>query len=443
MPVVAAAAAMSRRRLSLGAYVRRRWRAVGAIVVLFLGALLVVAVTDRGHDPIWLAGAGALDQTALSPDGAVAYVLLRDTGNVSGIAAYRATDGARLWEGELNATRALLAAGPHGVAVATDFPRAFLTFYGVDGSIDTELSPEGNPIAIEGNPVAMAIDGERLALALNAPGNPVLLFEKGRHVATFEHASAVRALDAESELVAVAGLSGEVVVRNAVGRELLNATLPMSVRSLRLSADGTTVVVGGFGLTPAAAGGHVALLDVGSPQPVRWVRDTPEGGVGLVDVDALGLYALAVEETPPTSTLHLYEGATGATQWWHILDGSVARHDSGASGGAALSPDGRAVAVGTLRGDVAVYKVKNGDESWTYRAGGVNAVAFAKDQPSHLLAGARLLQSRPHDSLLFFLLHDEPAAQRATLLAGGLATLAGSALALFVGIGFYRARRTY
>jgi hypothetical protein len=72
----------------------------------------------------------------------------------------------------MHATRALLRAGEEGVAVATDFPLAFLTFYGRDGAPRYQM-------ALEGNPHAMALEEDRLALALNAPGNPILVLEGG------------------------------------------------------------------------------------------------------------------------------------------------------------------------------------------------------------------------------------------------------------------------
>lgn len=426
---------MSRRRLTLAAYIRRRWRAIGAVVVLFLGALLVVAVTDRGHDPLWVAQVEEVDHAAIAPDASAVYVLTRTEGSITGLAAFRGEDGAPLWQGELNATRALLAAGPTGVAVATDFPAASLTFYNVGGTIRWR-------VPLEGNPVALRIDGERIALALNAPSNPVLLFDGDLLIRIYHLPSPVRALDLQTGLLATGGLSGEVIVTGLDHEEVLNATLPMSVRSLRLAHDGTGLVVGGVGLTPSDPRGHVAFLDIGAEPVVRWQAETPVG-VGLVDTDAAGLFALAVEEAPPSSTLHVYDGATGATRWARLIEGSVSRDDSGSLGGAAISPDGEVVAVATLRGALHLFTTEEGDERWSYEARGALVVSFAEDEPRRMLVASRLLQNRPIDSLLLFSPTAEPLGQRAGLLAATLGASAVVALALLIGVGLWRARRPY
>lgn len=80
---------MSRRRPTLASYVRRRWRAIGAVVVLLLGSLLVLAVTDRGHDPLWVAQTDEVDHAAIAPDASAVYALTRTDGNITGLHAYR------------------------------------------------------------------------------------------------------------------------------------------------------------------------------------------------------------------------------------------------------------------------------------------------------------------------------------------------------------------
>lgn len=423
---------MSRRRPTLPAYVRRRWRVVGAIVVLLLGALLVLAITDRGHGPLWEARAEELDQVALAPDASAAYALVRDGGNITRLVAFRGSDGALLWEGPLFAPRALLAAGPAGAAVATDFPRAFLTAYGADGSIRLQ-------VPLEGNPIAMAIEGDHLALALNAPRNPVLLYQ-GEHLArVFHHASPVRALDLEGGLLAIGGLQGEVIVHGMDGTTIANATLPISPRSVRLAHDATALVVGGYGLTPSDPQGHVAFLELGADPLVRWQQPTPVG-VGIVDLDAAGLLTLAVEESPPSATLHVYDGATGATLWTRDVGGSVARDDAGVTGAASLAPDAARVAVAPQQGALLVLDAHTGEERWTYRVAGAALVAFAEDEPQRVAIAARLTANRPYDTLMMFDASDEPVTQRAGVMAVALVAAAATTLALTIGIGFRRAR---
>ena len=416
---------MSRRRLTLATYVRRRWRYVGAIVVLLLGALLVLVVTDRGHDPVWEVTAAELDRAAIAPSGSATYALLKEDGLVTRIAAYRGADGALLWEGRLNATRALLAAGPSGAVVATDFPGAFLTVYGDDGSLRWQHPLEGNPVAVAFG------DDDVVALALQAPRNPVLVFQGEHLIRTFHHGARVNALSMSQGLVAVAADNGDIVVRALDGREVTNVSLAFSPSSLRLADDGTAAIVGGTGTLRGDRGGHVAFLDVGQDGGVRWTQETPVR-VGIVDLDAAGLRVVAVEESPPSATL-----------WTRLLAGSVPRDDAGEQGAVAMSPDARHVAVGTVRGDVRVYDAATGEEVWRFRAAGANVLSYARDDPDRLLVGGRLLASRPFDSLMLFQAAEEPIAQRAGILGIAITGLGALSLVVIIGVGYLRARGTY
>lgn len=434
MPPGGAARAMSRRRLTLSGYLRRRWRLLGAIVVLTLGSLLVVAMTDRGHDPAWQQSGGEIDQVTLSPDASLAYVILREDQNVTGIQARDGLTGDQRWEGQFRAPRALMASGPAFVAVATDFPRAFLTVYNANGTPRWELP-------IQGSPTALAVDGERIVLALNGPGNPVLFFDTDLLIRTYALQSPVRAVDAAGGLVATGSLQGEVVVfrdRDVV----LNTTLPVVIRSLRLAHDGTSLLVGGTRIAPEDQHGAVVFLDIDGPEPIRWQRETPEG-VGLVDLDGAALVAMAVEEEPPSATVTVYEGATGATRWTRRLDGSIQRADAGDKGGAAISPDGSAVGVAAIRGDFLLLDAQDGRERWSYRAGGAAVVTFADDEPRRVLVAARVLENRPYDSLLLFSLSAEPFGERASLQVAILLMIGAASLALVVAVGSWRARRPY
>lgn len=438
MPDRPAAPQVSRRRLSFGRYLKRRWRVVGAVLVLLFGALLVLGVTDRGHDPVWHTRVAEIDQMALANDGSVAYALVRDGDNLSALEAIRGETGEVLWTGPLHAPRALLAAGDNGVAVATDFPLAFLTVYNPDGSPRWQ-------VPLEGNPVALAMEGERIALALTAPGNPVLFFDGDLLIRTYRHPSAVRALDLEAGLVAAGGIQGEVIVWQDRAQRV-NVTLATAVRSLRLSQDGTALIVGGAARTPTDSGGLVAFFDVDALTPpqaaLRWVESTPVN-VGLVDIDALGLRAVAVEEAPPEATLHVYDGATGATRWTRRVPGSIARADSGGAGGVAMSPDGLGVAVAKLRGPLQLLDASDGSEIWAYRTGGSNAVTFADQEPRRLLASVGLLENRPFDTLLLFSTAGEPIGQRSPILAAAIAAVAVATLAGILGFGYWRVRRPY
>lgn len=428
---------MSRRRLTLAAYVRRRWRYVGAIVVLLLGALLVLAMTDRGHDPVWEAGPRQIGAVAVSPDASAVYALARDGNAITSLVAHSGEDGSQLWEGQLNATSAVLAAGPAGAAVANDFPAAFLTVYGADGSIKWLF-------ALEGSPIAVIVEDDHVALALNAPssGHPVLLFQGEHLVRTLRHPSPVQAVDMAGGLVAAAGRDGDLVVHDREGREVANLSLGFSPESIRLAKDGTAVVVGGRGSSPADTRGQVAFIDLGPEPRLRWQQATPVD-VGLVDVDAAALRVLAIEESPPSATVHVYDGATGATLWARLVSGSVPHDDAGVQGAAALSPDASRVAVGTIGGSVRLFDAATGKEIWDYRAAGASRVMFPDDEPQRVVVGGRLLASRPYDSLMVFSVSGEPLAQRAVVLASVMVGLGVAALAGLIGIGFWRAKKTY
>lgn len=414
---------------------RRRWRAVGAIAVLLTGALLVLGITDRGHDPAWETRTGVIDQLDVAPDGSRVYVLLRDGDTLTRLEARSGETGDLVWESPLTAPRALLRAADDGVVVATDFPLAFLTHFGSDGSVRMQ-------VPLEGNPRALATDGPRIALALQAPGNPVLVFEAGGLARSHSAPTFVTGFDARGDRIALGGSGGELLVFDANGREVHNATLAMGVRSLRLSADGQSVAVGGAGRAAGDLTGRVAFVDLASASPLAWARQTPSS-VGLVDVDLAGLAVLAIEESPPRATLRVFEGATGEQRWERALGGNVARDDAGSYGGAELSPDGRSVAVASLRGHVRLLDAASGLDRWSFRASGASVVAFADDEPDTFVAATRLVQSRPYDTLVVFSTLEEPPLSRAPLLAVGLAALALGTLAAVVGLGFWRARRSY
>lgn len=426
---------MSRRRPSFRAYVRRRWRAVGLILVLLAGSLLVLAVTDRGHDPVWEARGVLVEQAVPSPDGRAVYVLVRDGASIVRLEARDGATGAVVWESPMSATSALLRAGDEGVAVATDFPYAFLTYYGRDGTPRFQY-------ALEGNPRAMAVEGDRIALALNAATNPILVAEGGAIARTYNHSSIVNTLDLRSGRLAVGTASGQLVVRAADGSPLLNVSLTMNVRSLRLDASGDVLVAGGQTLGVGALSGSVALLDVDAPQPLRWSQTTG-ATVGLVDVDAAGTVALAVEDTPPRHILRAYDAASGSTRWTAPIDGIVSRDDAGAFGGAALSPDGCYAVVSTLRGPVVALDAANGRAAWSYGASGTTFVAFARGSGDRFVATTRLVQNGPYDALLLFSAAAEPTLGRLPTLAALVTVIVAVAGATALGVGYWRLRRSY
>lgn len=424
---------MTRRRPTFPQYLRRRWRAVGLILVLLAGGLLVLAVTDRGHDPVWDVRAGVVEELAVSPDGSAVYALPREAGVITRLEARSGETGALLWESAMDSTGALLRAGEAEVAVATDFPRAFLTLYGANGDILWH-------IPLEGSPRALAVEDGVVALALRAPGNPVLLVEGGQVLRVHRFSSLVDALDLHAGRLAVGTEGGELVVFSPAGARLTNVTLPVSVRTLLLDGDAATVAYGGSGVGANALAGGVGVVSVGAAAPVRWHRDTALP-VGLVSLDRAGRSVLAVEAVPPHA-LYAFDARTGETRWARPAEGVVSRDDAGAFGGAALSPDGTTVVVVTLSGPVRAFDAASGDLRWSYEAGGTVA-AFAREAPARFVTNARHVQNGPLDGILLFSAESEPAAGRFGVAAAGLTLVAAGAASVVLGVGFWRARRSW
>lgn len=426
---------MPRRRPSLRDYVRRRWRAVGLVLVLLAASLLLVAVTDRGHDPVWDARAPEVDQLVASPDGGNVYALVAEDGNLTRLEARSGEDGRLLWESPLRATRALLQAGPDGVAVATDFPSAFLTYFGEDGSVRYQ-------IPVEGNPRAMAIEGGRLALAVQGNGYTVLVLDDGRVVDAHRFSTIVNALDMRAGRLAIGTDTGGVLVHDHDGALVSNLSFPFSVRTMRLSAEGRALVLGGFSLMPNDVSGAVAYVDLDEQAPLRWTRSM-SARVGLVDMDAAGTRVLVVEESPPRYSVTLLEATEGTTRWSRTLQGHVGRDDAGAFGGAALAPDGRTAAFATLRGAIRLVDATDGEDRWTFGSKGSTLVTYPRERPDLLLANGRLVPNGENDVAFLFSTGEEPTYGRLPVLALTALATATVSLALFLGIGYWRLRRTY
>lgn len=432
------AGAMARRRPDLWTYLRRRWRIAGGLVVLLLSGLLVLAIADRGHDPVWDVRAPGLDRLALSPDGEMAYLLVRgdDAGPIVRLEARRADDGEVVWRSDLRESEALIAAGDDGVALATGLPSPSLSFLGKD---DGRLRWE--PIPTQGTPRALRVDGDRVALALTATGNPVLLVEGGdlARVETFD--DLVRTIDLKGGRLAVGTSAGDAIVLGMDGEVALRLGFPISVDAVSLASDGERLAIGGIRRGAGDLRGAVAVLDVDADRPLRWMHNT-SAGVGLVDIARDGARALVVEQSAsPGYALRVYDAETGVQEWAVTADGPVGRDDAGAFGGAALAPDGGSVVYATPLGDLRAYSLPDGALAWSYRAEGSTVVLFAQHDPSRVLATARLVASGPIDAILMFTPEREPlgASLPVLALAVTLATLAlGTAI---LGVGFWRVRR--
>ena len=427
---------MSRRRPTLRAYLRRRWRTMGFLVVLFLGALLILAITDRGHDPLWQGRITSVEQLGISPDGSVVYALgqAEQAGPITHLEARSGRDGGTLWRTDLNESRALIAADSGGVALATDFPRAFAVYY------DEHGRPRFHT-ALEGIPRALAVEQGVMAVALQGAGggDQVLLIEAGQVVRSHRFAGIVNALDLRAEHLAVGTSLGELALFAPNGTQLHNEPLALDIRSLRLSANAQALIVGGYDQGATSLAGGVAFLDFGDEPLVEWTQRTG-AGVGLVDINADGTRAIAIEEAGARHRLHAYDTMGVREMWGKRLSGIVARDDAG-HGGAAISPDGATVIVGTQLGVLRAFGGNDGRLLWTYDSEGTTTVAFRQTNPSQFVANARLVPNGPLEAILLFSPSAEPVASTVT----GLAAFVGIGLAIggviILGAGYWRLRR--
>ncbi|HEX2022544.1 MAG TPA: hypothetical protein VHH36_07510, partial [Candidatus Thermoplasmatota archaeon] len=309
---------MARRRMRLGAFLRRRWRVAGLLVVGLLGALLLLAITDRGHDPLWRARAQHVDQVAISPGGERVYALVRDdpAGPLTRLEARSGLDGGLVWKTDLNDSRALVAAGDDRVVVATDYPRAFVTTFDADGT------PRA-PVPLGGNPRALVVDGGVTAVLVQGNDSRVLLLSEGAPPRELRFGVLAHAMDLRAGRLAVGTAAGDVLAFDALGTPMGNLSVGFQVRSLRLSGDGLSAALGGSrsDLTGAAA---LARLD-SSPR-VAWTVPT-SAPVGLVDADDAMRRVVAVEETTPEATMRVLQASDGRQAWGKVVVGSVAGDD--------------------------------------------------------------------------------------------------------------------
>lgn len=427
---------MSRRRPTLRVYLRRRWRTIGFLVVLFLGALLLLAITDRGHDPLWQLRAPIVEQVDVAPDGRVVYVLAREdaAGRISRLEAHAGAHGGKLWTTDLNETRALLAAGDDGVVLATDFPRAFVTYFGNDGR------PRW-AVPLEDTPRALAVERGRVAVGLQGASgeDQVLVLEEGRVVRSHAFEGLVTTLDMRAERLVVGTTFGELVLFGGDGEPLRSLRLDVDIQSLRLSADGTRLLLGGAERFGTGLSGVVAFIDYSREEPLQWTQRV-EANVGLVDLDDAGERGIAVEESATRHRVHAYETVAARESWRKALTGIVSRDEAG-HGGAAISPDGDTVVVGTILGSVRAFDGATGALRWTYDSHGTTTVAFPDTQPPVFVTNARVVPSGPLESVLLF----SPTAEPLKGTVAGLAAAAGLLIAaggvLLLGIGYWRVRR--
>jgi len=426
---------VSRRRTSLRAYLRRRWRAIGLVVVIALGALLVLALADRGHDPVWSAsGSGSIGGLAVADHGEMVYSLVRDGNNVTRLEARTGSDGELLWASPVESPRARLATDGAGVVVATDLPRPFLTAFAPDGAVRYQRP-------LDGGLQALAADQGRVAVALQAAGEPVVIYENGTLVARYTFPALVEALALRSGHLAVATADDVVHLWRADDRLMLEERAPLGIRAMALSADGSSVVVGG--IAPGSAGllGAVAYYDATSLPARRW-NATLSAAVSIIDVDRPATRVLAVTESRPTSEMVILRGVDGMREARYEIAGAVPHEQAGAERAAAISPDGQWLAARGIRAPVMVWRIGETDATWSFDDAGGTRIVFPKDRPSRFVTDGRFLATNEHDTLFYFALAGQPPVRHLGVLALSVALAVSVGGFGYVALGYWRLRRS-
>lgn len=429
---------MARRRaLSFPRYARKRWRLLGLTVVAILGTVLVAALTDEGHEPLWRSAVGDIQTLAISPDGSTAFAATRERNRITRLHAFDVATGDALWGDDVFLSEpATVAAGDGWFAIATPVPGARIGVYGARNG--TELLSD----FLDAEPRATAADGDRLAVALRT--GIVHVLDDVRPSFSLVAPPGVSAFDAQGGRLAVGTTDGALVVWEGA-REIVNVTRPFQIQSLRLSGDGTHLYAGGRAKGDATLAGVVELFDL-----TRAPVDEPAWRVELasrasfVEMDVAGSLALAVEETAPRYTLRAWDVATGAPLWAREIDGAIKRDDSGRVGGVALSADGRFVAAAPdLGGAILLFDAATGAELWTFEAEGAGAIAFPQRAGGNrFVAAARLTPGTSHDTLVGFDSEREPLSSDFPRLTSILVALELALCGAALGIGYWWYRRS-
>lgn len=411
---------MARRRgMTFRAYARRRWRAVGLTVVAMVATVLLLALLDRGHEPLWREAPGDVALVAASPDGRIVLAAREHDGRLVGVEGYDARSGHRLWARDVNLSApATVAAGAGWFALATPFPEARLVAYhAIGGNVlhDEFLGAE---------PRGVAADGDRLALALRS--GLILVYDGFQLVREHRTPPLVSAIDAAGGRIAAATAQGNLLVLSDEG-VLVNATRPVQVQSVRLSADGTRLVLGGRTLAEGDLSGALEYFDLTARTAAvpAW-STTLRARASFTALSDDGRYVAAVQETATRYTIAYWDAVAGAQPRWAVqVDGAIYRGNAGATGGAALSPSGRYVVFAPdLGGDVQVVDGWNNAFRWSYRAEGATSVAFV-GSGERFASNARLVPNQGYDALLLFDVEREPLYARFPSFALALAALEG------------------
>ena len=390
------------------AFLRREWRVLLFFLALMAVTALVATLVDRGHDPLWQRDLPhEIDSVSYAPSGDRIYVLQTLVNNGTPI-ALTALDaqGRTVWEAPLDASSVRFAAGDGFVAVATAPSPSNLTVLSArDGRLLWET------LITRGFTTGLDADGDLLAMALPAPAE-VQVFRRGAdnftQVASLafpeENLNVVRAVAVHRGTVAAGDEQGNLVVwRN--GSRLLTTQVPLKVLSLALADGGDRLLVGGASLTPGDLTGRVMGFDLRAPtasQATRW-DDPVAGSVRFLALTDGGAQGLALVNAPGGPQVRGYPDAANAGGGWSVGVDKVVR-DALANRGAAvdLDPAGAGVAyVNNIGGSVTLLDAATGEERWTYRAVGGNALDYAPGGGAFVVA-ARTLTGQPVTTLLYF-----------------------------------------
>ncbi len=374
------------------------------MIVTMAATLFLFTLLDRGHEPLWRDEPGDVSQVAVTPGGRTVLAVIGNASEVRGFVGYDGSTGDRLWTRDVRLSApVLVAAGSDWFAVASPFPEPRLVGFQARGG--NVLHDEG----LAGEPRGVAADGDRLVVALRT--GLVVAYDAFQVAREHRLSPHIAAVDAAGGRVALATAQGIVTVVDDHGL-VMNATRPIEAHGLRLSADGARLAVAGRADDAVGIAGRVELFDLASRDPAspRWTADAP-APVSFVAISADGRRVIAAAETPPAYTVLAWDANRGGPPRWAVAaDGAIARGDSGGTGGAALTPDGRFLAFATTLGeDVTVVDADTGAFRWSFETEGSTSIAVAETGDGPLVvANARLAANEPLDAVLRFDVDREP-----------------------------------
>ena len=264
------------------------------------------------------------------------------------------------------------------------------TIAGISSNVShVEFTPDGSRI------VAGAQNGSELKFYEAATG---------KEVRTLPISAGGFALSGDGQWLGASAGSSVKIWDLSAEREVQTLPGQLGAQDLVFSTDGKLLITGGtaLGIWEMASGKLIRTLPGGtqsfaSSPDGRWLASNPKGTLQIWDTRTWTLANLSPSGgeyiwwmgfsavQPPPANL-----AASGVKWWHVGSPPEALSFWGATNPAALSPDGKILVTGSMRGgNVSVWDVSSGQSLRTFAAHdvGVSEVYFSPDGRWLLTAG--------------------------------------------------------